>query len=100
MSPKTINITYWVSTLLFAALMIFSSIGGIQPSKDAIELMHDGLGYPVYFIQFISIAKLLGAVVILVPAAKKIKEWAYAACSSTLREQCTRALLHQESLTR
>jgi hypothetical protein len=78
MSPKTINITYWVSTLLFAALMIFSSIGGIQPSKDAIELMHDGLGYPVYFIQFISIAKLLGAVVILVPAAKKIKEWAYA----------------------
>lgn len=78
MSAKTINTIYWVSTILFAALMIFSSIGGIQPSKQAVELLHDGMGYPVYFIRFISIAKLLGSVAILIPASKSIKEWAYA----------------------
>jgi hypothetical protein len=78
MSPKTINIIYWVSTLLFAALMIFSSIGGIEPNKQTIEFLHDGLGYPIYFIQFISIAKIVGAVVLLIPVPKKVKEWAYA----------------------
>lgn len=78
MAPKTINTVYWVSTILFAALMIFSSIGGIQPSQQAIQLLHDGMGYPVYFIRFISIAKLIGSIVILIPARKNIKEWAYA----------------------
>ncbi len=48
------------------------------PSQQAIQLMHDGLGYPVYFIQFISIAKLIGAIVILIPGLDRIKEWAYA----------------------
>jgi hypothetical protein len=79
MTAKTNNIIYWISTIIFAALMIFSASGGIQPSKPAIQLIHDALGYPVYFIQFISIAKLIGAVVILIPGINRsIKEWAYA----------------------
>ncbi len=78
MKPKTITILYWIFTLLFAALMIFSAVGGIQPSPDAIKLMHDGLGYPVYFIPFISIAKLLGSITILIPGLNRIKDWAYA----------------------
>jgi hypothetical protein len=78
MKPKTINILYWVCTILFAALMLFSAIGGIQPSADTIKIMHDWLGYPVYFIQFISIAKVIGVIVILIPGFSRIKEWAYA----------------------
>src|SRR5258705_6469333 len=79
MTVKTTNVIYWISTIVFAALMIFSASGGIQPSQDAIKLMHDGLGYPVYFIQFISIAKLIGSIVILIPGLNRsIKEWAYA----------------------
>ena len=78
MTPKATNITYWVCTVIFAGLMIFSAIGGLQPSQQAIQLMHDGLGYPVYFIQFLSIAKLIGAIVILIPGLNRIKEWAYA----------------------
>lgn len=78
MSTKAINITYWITTILFAALMIFSSVGGLQPSPQAIQLIHDMLGYPVYFIQFISLAKLIGAIVILIPGLDRIKEWAYA----------------------
>lgn len=79
MTPKTINIIYWVSTIIFAGLMIFSAAGGIEPTQQAIQLMHDSLGYPVYFIQFISVAKLLGAIAILIPGLNRsIKEWAYA----------------------
>jgi hypothetical protein len=58
--------------------MIFSAIGGIQPTADAITLIHDTLGYPIYFIQFISIAKIAGSIAILIPGLNRIKEWAYA----------------------
>jgi hypothetical protein len=58
--------------------MIFSSVSGLQPSQQAIQLMHHYLGYPIYFIQFISIAKLIGSIVILIPNLDRIKEWAYA----------------------
>ncbi len=78
MLSKNINILYWVFTILFAGLMAFSAAGGLQPSAETIKILHDGLGYPVYFIQFISIAKLLGAITLLIPGFKTIKEWAYA----------------------
>ena len=78
MKPGTLNILYWIFTILFAALMIFSAVGGIQPSADAVKILHDGMGYPIYFIQFLSIAKLLGSIAILIPGLVRVKEWAYA----------------------
>jgi hypothetical protein len=78
MTSKTTNLVYWISTILFALLMIFSAVGGLQPTQQTVQLIHDSLGYPVYFIRFISIAKLLGAIVILIPGLDRIKEWAYA----------------------
>ena len=78
MTTKNTNIIYWVSTIVFAALMTFSAAGGLQPTKQTIQILHDGLGYPIYFIQFISVAKLLGSVAILIPGLNRIKEWAYA----------------------
>lgn len=78
MKPATINILYWICTILFAVLMIFTAVGGIGPNKQNMEIMVKGLGYPVYFIQFISWAKIVGSVAILIPGLKTIKEWAYA----------------------
>ncbi|HEY6979062.1 MAG TPA: DoxX family protein [Chitinophagaceae bacterium] len=79
MTTRTANLIYWISTIVFAALMIFSAAGGVQPSQAAIQLIHEQLGYPVYFIQFISIAKLIGCIVILIPGLNRsVKEWAYA----------------------
>ncbi|HEY5463733.1 MAG TPA: DoxX family protein [Hanamia sp.] len=78
MTTKTNNIVYWISTIIFSALMIFSAAGGLEPTQQAIQLIHDSLGYPVYFIQFISIAKLLGVIIILIPGRGRIKDWAYA----------------------
>lgn len=74
---KTTRIIYWTTTILFAAFMTFSAIPDILMVDDAIKFMTH-LNYPLYFIPFIGVAKLLGAVAILIPAFKKIKEWAYA----------------------
>lgn len=79
MTTRATNIIYWISTIIFAALIVFSAAGGLQPSQPAIQLIHDALGYPVYFIRFISIAKLIGCIAILIPGLNRsIKEWAYA----------------------
>jgi hypothetical protein len=78
MQPKTINILYWVFTILFAALMIFSSYASILVNEDAKKLIHEQLGFPVYFIPFTGYAKLIGSIVILIPGLLTIKEWAYA----------------------
>jgi hypothetical protein len=78
MTAKTTNLIYWIATIIFSILMIFSAVGGLQPSQQAIQIIHDGLGYPIYFIQFISVAKIIGAIVILIPGLNRIKEWAYA----------------------
>lgn len=78
MKPTTINILYWVFTILFAGLMIFSAVGGIGPNEKTIQIFVNYLGYPVYFIQFISWAKIAGSIAILIPGLKKIKEWTYA----------------------
>lgn len=79
MTTKTTNLIYWISTIAFAGLMIFSAAGGLKPSEPSIQLIHNALGYPVYFIQYISVAKIIGSIVILVPGLNRsVKEWAYA----------------------
>lgn len=78
MKQNTTKVLYWIFTVIFSGMMIFSSIGGLGPSEEVIKIFHDYLGYPNYFIQFISYAKIVGSLVILVPGLKTIKEWAYA----------------------
>jgi hypothetical protein len=73
-----INIAYWTITALFSAFMIYSSIGGITLDEQAVAYLHDHMGYPLYFIRFISVAKVIGAIAILLPMVpQRIKEWAY-----------------------
>ncbi len=75
---KKTNILYWIFTALFAGLMIFSAIPDIMVTPQAVDIMSTQLGYPSYFIRFIGVAKLLGAIAILIPGYRIIKEWAYA----------------------
>ncbi len=75
---KKLNTTYWIITALFSAFMLFSSSGGLMLEASAVALMHDHLGYPNYFIQWISVMKVLGAIAILLPfVPARVKEWAY-----------------------
>ncbi len=75
---KKLTITYWIITALFSAFMIFSSYGGLVLLPDAVAFLHDHLGYPNYFIQWISVMKIIGAIAILLPfVPARVKEWAY-----------------------
>lgn len=75
---KRINIAYWIITALFAGFMIFSSFGGLTLEKQSVDLMNVHLGYPLYFIQWISAMKILGAIAILLPfVPDRLKDLAY-----------------------
>ncbi len=75
---KTTKILYWVFTILFAFVMFGSSIPQVMLTADEIKGIHGLLGYPVYVIPFIGVAKMLGVIAILIPGFPRLKEWAYA----------------------
>ena len=75
---KRIRSLYWIFNGLFAFVMFGSAIPDIMSSPDAVKGIHDALGYPLYFVPFIGVAKILGAVAILIPGYPRLKEWAYA----------------------
>lgn len=75
---KTTKILYWVFTALFAFIMAGSAIPDVLSMPDAVKGIHNSLGYPLYFIPFIGVAKALGAIAIIAPTPNRIKEWAYA----------------------
>lgn len=75
---KKLNIIYWIVNGLFSTFMLFSSFGGITLMPEAVAMLHDHLGYPLYFIQLVSWAKVIGSIAILLPMVPaRMKEWAY-----------------------
>ncbi len=68
---------YWISTGLLSLMMLFSAYNYfVNPDmKGAFE----HLGFPAYFRVELAVAKILGALALLIPQVPvKIKEWAYA----------------------
>jgi len=80
---KKVNIIYWISTGLFAAMMCLSAtMHFISPE---IKVDFDKLGFQDTFRIELGVAKLLGALVLILPFFKGyIKEWAYAGFGITL----------------
>ena len=74
---KKINVFYWVVTVLFALVMLSSAIPNIMNTKEWQEILK-GLGYPLYMLPFLGVAKLIGIIIILIPGFPRLKEWAYA----------------------
>lgn len=73
MKPKTIKISYWAITIIFAVAVAGSAI----PTEAGEEVMAT-LGYPVYLLDILLVAKILGAIALVQPKFQIIKEWAYA----------------------
>ena len=71
------KITYWTFTILFLLPLTASGIGFTITAPFAIEGMTH-LGYPIYIIRFLGIAKLLGVIAVATGIFPRIKEWAYA----------------------
>jgi DoxX-like family len=70
---------YWVLTALFLLPMAGSGlpeliVGG--PASTAATMAH--LGYPLYLMRILGLAKILGAVAIVTNRSRALAEWAYA----------------------
>jgi len=76
MNTKTIKIIYWISTALVSLMMIFSAYSYFTNPEVKQGFQH--LGFPDYFRIELAIAKILGAIILLVPIKGEVKEWAYA----------------------
>jgi uncharacterized membrane protein YphA (DoxX/SURF4 family) len=74
---KKTNVFYWIITGLFAAFMLMSGFFDAISAPDALKVFKD-LQLPAYLSPFLGVAKLLGAIAILIPGLPRIKEWAYA----------------------
>jgi uncharacterized membrane protein YphA (DoxX/SURF4 family) len=71
------KVIYWVTTGLVAALSAFAGFVYLTGSQQGVTgFAH--VGYPQQLRVILGIAKLLGAIALLVPGFPKIKEWAYA----------------------
>lgn len=68
---------YWIATLLTALLFTVPGIGLLSHVPHFTEDMAH-LGYPLYFLTFLGVWKVLGAITILLPGFPRLKEWAYA----------------------
>ena len=79
---KRTNIIYWVVTALLALQTALAGIMYFTNPEVATGFGH--LGFPDYFRQELGIAKLVAAVVIILPVVPlRVKEWAYAGLGIT-----------------
>lgn len=76
-TSKRNSIIFWISTGLFTAFMLMSTIPNILSTEEWLEVFRQ-LGYPAYMLPFLGVAKLLGLIAIVVPGFPRLKEWAYA----------------------
>lgn len=79
------SIAYWVTTSYVALSMLYGGLAEVPDVSMGLELSSIGaatvvavLGYPLYFVYFIGVGKVLGAVAIVLPRLPRLKEWAYA----------------------
>src|SRR5260221_10565542 len=75
-TPRARTIAYWIVTALFGLQIGFTAYAQLRLPQVAAAFTH--LGFPGYFRVELSLAKLLGLVVLLAPSPPRLKEWAYA----------------------
>jgi hypothetical protein len=77
MTTKNVRITYWIVTLLFASLQAWSAFQYLVEAPRMTATITE-LGYPIYFMKLLGVAKLCGIAAILYGGFPTLKEWAYA----------------------
>jgi DoxX-like family len=74
---KTNKIIYWAATALLCLLML-GSAGMYIFNHQAVSEIFKTLGFPVYIVYPLAVAKILGVIAILSKQSETLKEWAYA----------------------
>ena len=73
---KATKVFYWILTAIVALMMAFSCYSYLTKPEMAAAFHH--LGFPDYFRIELAIAKVIGAILLLVPVPARLKEWTYA----------------------
>ena len=71
------KVIYWLTTGLLAVMSAFAAYAYLSGSPQVVQAFTH-VGYPQQLRIILGIAKLLGAITLLVPGFPKLKEWAYA----------------------
>ncbi len=80
---KKNTIIYWTTTSLFSAMMLFSA--SMYFTSPEVQSNFIKMGFQDAFRIELGLAKILGALVLLIPFFKgSVKEWAYAGFGITL----------------
>jgi hypothetical protein len=77
MRTKPLAVVYWIVTALFVLGQGYSVVQYLREAPRMVETI-TGLGYPVYFMKILAVAKILGIAAILYGRPPVLKEWAYA----------------------
>jgi uncharacterized membrane protein YphA (DoxX/SURF4 family) len=77
------TIAYWLTTLMGPASFVIGGTLYLTGDPQALAAF-EHLGYPAYFAYILGIAKLLGAITVVLPGLPLLKEWAYAGFFFTL----------------
>jgi uncharacterized membrane protein len=67
---------YWASTGLLALFMLASGL--LYFTAESAAANFERLGFPDYFRVELGVAKVLGALALVVPLPRAVKEWTYA----------------------
>ena len=79
---KKNKIIFWIATGMVSGMMLMSA--GMYLTQNA--QLTEGfktLGYPLYMLYILGVAKLLAAIGLLQPISPKVREWAYAGLTFT-----------------
>ena len=71
------TVAYWITTVLGPASFVIGGVLNLNQAEQAVVTLQH-LGYPPYFAFILGTGKLLGALAIVLPTPRWIKEWAYA----------------------
>jgi hypothetical protein len=82
MTPRSLRLAYWIATVLFALLLVLDGIGGITRAPAGQDALAH-LGYPLFLLPTLGVAKLLAAVAVLQTRFRAVKEWAFAGFAFT-----------------
>ncbi len=70
-------IAYWICTAVIALCIGSGGLAQVLRVPQNVEGM-TALGYPLHFIVLLGVWKVLGALTLLAPGLRLVKEWAYA----------------------
>lgn len=68
---------YWITTALFCLMLGGGGLAYLVRADYMVENM-TRLGYPMYFLTILGVAKVLGVLALAAPGWSLLKEWAYA----------------------